>query len=163
MAPTLPVRAGSGRADGGNGVTIGRIGSVIEHECGLEMILASPDDLPPTAANPDEVGDLEQYLDAADVAVVGVLHAFKCGDVLDQLADIKRRRGADFVPTVLVLGGTDVNVDAGDKADVLTRRAHAVDKVVSFSASMIAAAPPDPCPPTGGRRRCRRACRCQRK
>ena len=77
MAPTLPVRAGSGRADGGNGVTIGRIGSVIEHECGLEMILASPDDLPPTAANPDEVGDLEQYLDAADVAVVGVLHAFK--------------------------------------------------------------------------------------
>ena len=75
MAPTLPVRAGSGRADGGNGVTIGRIGSVIEHECGLEMILTSPDDLPPTAANPDEVGDLEQYLDAADVAVVGVLLA----------------------------------------------------------------------------------------
>ena len=70
MAPTLPVRAGSGRADGGNGVTIGRIGSVIEHECGLEMILASPDDLPPTAANPDEVGDLEQYLNAEDVAVV---------------------------------------------------------------------------------------------
>ena len=149
MAPTLPVRAGSGRADGGNGVTIGRIGSVIEHECGLEMILASPDDLPPTAANPDEVGDLEQYLDAADVAVVGVLHAFKCGDVLDQLADIKRRRGADFVPTVLVLGGTDVNVDAGDKADVLTRRAHAVDKVVSFSASMIAAAPPGSLPSDG--------------
>ena len=26
MAPTLPARAGSGRADGGNGVTIGRIG-----------------------------------------------------------------------------------------------------------------------------------------
>ena len=149
MAPTLPVRAGSGRADGGNGVTIGRIGSVIERECGLEMILASPDDLPPTAANPDEVGDLEQYLDAADVAVVGVLHAFKCGDVLDQLADIKRRRGADFVPTVLVLGGTDVNVDAGDKADVLTRRAHAVDKVVSFSASMIAAAPPGSLPSDG--------------
>ena len=149
MAPTLPVRAGSGRADGGNGVTIGRIGSVIEHECGMEMILASPDDLPPTAANPDEVGDLEQYLDAADVAVVGVLHAFKCGDVLDQLADIKRRRGADFVPTVLVLGGTDVNVDAGDKADVLTRRAHAVDKVVSFSASMIAAAPPGSLPSDG--------------
>ena len=149
MAPTLPVRAGSGRADGGNGVTIGRIGSVIEHECGLEMILASPDDLPPTAANPDEVGDLEQYLDAADVAVVGVLHAFKCGDVLDQLADIKQRRGADFVPTVLVLGGTDVNVDAGDKADVLTRRAHAVDKVVSFSASMIAAAPPGSLPSDG--------------
>ena len=149
MAPSLPVRAGSGRADGGNGVTIGRIGSVIERECGLEMILASPDDLPPTAANPDEVGDLEQYLDAADVAVVGVLHAFKCGDVLDQLADIKRRRGADFVPTVLVLGGTDVNVDAGDKADVLTRRAHAVDKVVSFSASMIAAAPPRSLPSDG--------------
>lgn len=149
MAPTLPVRAGSGRADGGNGVTIGRIGSVIEHECGMEMILASPDDLPPTAANPDEVGDLEQYLDAADVAVVGVLHAFKCGDVLDQLADIKRRRGADFIPTVLVLGGTDVNVDAGDKADVLTRRAHAVDKVVSFSASMIAAAPPGSLPSDG--------------
>ena len=149
MAPTLPVRAGSGRADGGNGVTIGRIGSVIEHECGLEMILASPDDLPPTAANPDEVGDLEQYLDVADVAVVGVLHAFKCGDVLDQLADIKQRRGADFVPTVLVLGGTDVNVDAGDKADVLTRRAHAVDKVVSFSASMIAAAPPGSLPSDG--------------
>ena len=149
MAPTLPVRAGSGRADGGNGVTIGRIGSVIEHECGLEMILASPDNLPPTAANPDEVGDLEQYLDAADVAVVCVLHAFKCGDVLDQLADIKRRRGADFVPTVLVLGGTDVNVDAGDKADVLTRRAHAVDKVVSFSTSMIAAAPPGSLPSDG--------------
>jgi len=149
VAPTLPVRAGSGRADGGNGVTIGRIGSVIEHECGLEMILTSPDDLPPTAANPDEVGDLEQYLDAADVAVVGVLHAFKCGDVLDQLADIKQRRGADFVPTVLVLGGTDVNVDAGDKADVLTRRAHAVDKVVSFSASMIAAAPPGSLPSDG--------------
>ncbi len=149
MAPTLPVRAGSGRADGGNGVTIGRIGSVIEHECGLEMILASPDDLPPTAAYPDEVGDLEQYLDAADVAVVGVLHAFKCGDVLDQLADIKRRRGSDFVPTVLVLGGTDVNVDAGDKADVLTRRSHAVDKVVSFSASMIAAAPPGSLPSDG--------------
>ena len=118
MAPTLPARAGSGRADGGNGVTIGRIGGVIERECGLEMILASPRDLPPPTACFDEVGDLEQYLDAADVAVVGVLHAFKCGDVLDQLAEIKRRRGEDFVPTVLVLGGTDVNVDAGDKVSV---------------------------------------------
>jgi glycosyltransferase involved in cell wall biosynthesis len=149
VAPTLPARAGSGRADGGNGVTIGRIGGVIERECGLEMILASPRDLPPPAASFDEVGDLEQYLDAADVAVVGVLHAFKCGDVLDQLAEIKRRRGEDFVPTVLVLGGTDVNVDAGDKADVLTRRAHAVDKVVSFSASMITAAPAGSLPSDG--------------
>ena len=130
-------------------MTIGRIGGVIERECGLEMILASPRDLPPPAASFDEVGDLEQYLDAADVAVVGVLHAFKCGDVLDQLAEIKRRRGEDFVPTVLVLGGTDVNVDAGDKADVLTRRAHAVDKVVSFSASMITAAPAGSLPSDG--------------
>ena len=130
-------------------MTIGRIGGVIERECGLEMILASPRDLPPPTACFDEVGDLEQYLDAADVAVVGVLHAFKCGDVLDQLAEIKRRRGEDFVPTVLVLGGTDVNVDAGDKADVLTRRAHAVDKVVSFSASMITAAPAGSLPSDG--------------
>lgn len=130
-------------------MTIGRIGGVIERECGLEMILASPCDLPPRTASFDEVGDLEQYLDAADVAVVGVLHAFKCGDVLDQLAEIKRRRGEDFVPTVLVLGGTDVNVDAGDKADVLTRRAHAVDKVVSFSASMITAAPAGSLPSDG--------------
>ena len=130
-------------------MTIGRIGGVIERECGLEMILASPRDLPPRTASFDEVGDLEQYLDAADVAVVGVLHAFKCGDVLDQLAEIKRRRGEDFVPTVLVLGGTDVNVDAGDKADVLTRRAHAVDKVVSFSASMITAAPAGSLPSDG--------------
>ena len=62
-------------------MTIGRIGGVIERECGLEMILASPRDLPPPTACFDEGGDLEQYLDAAGVAVPASFFGDVFGDV----------------------------------------------------------------------------------
>uniref|UniRef100_A0A7S0S6S8 Glycosyl transferase family 1 domain-containing protein n=1 Tax=Mantoniella antarctica TaxID=81844 RepID=A0A7S0S6S8_9CHLO len=106
-------------------------------------------------------GTLEQFLNAADVALIVVLHAFKSGAVLDQAADLAHRctmsqqsgggggGGATSVPVVLVLGGTDVNVDAGsapDKAATLTRRAAAVDCVVAFATSMVEAAPPGSLP-----------------
>jgi hypothetical protein len=73
-----------------------------------------------------------------------VLHAFKCGTVLDAAA-----AGNKETKVVLVLGGTDVNVDAasGDKAALLKKRASAVDAIVAFSNSMVAAAPPGTFPP----------------
>ena len=123
-------------------------------ESGLESILAVPDFLPPPAGRdrgPTAAADLERFLAAADVALLVVLHAFKCGAVLDQAADLAcdgNRTSA--VPTVLVLGGTDVNVDATsapDKAETLTRRAAAVDRVVAFATSMLEAAPPGSLPP----------------
>ena len=146
-------------------LTIGRIAALVAAKSGLETILATPDMLPlppaPTTTSTTSttsaaskkststtptfpVGNLEQFLDAADVALVVVLHAFKCGNVLDQIAAIGKQSGRTGPPTVLVLGGTDVNVDAGtapDAAAALTRRAHAVDRVVSFSSSMVEAAP----------------------
>ena len=65
---------------------------------------------PPTRG-PATAGDA-----AGDFAAAVVLHAFKCGDALDALAEVaQRHRGlgteAPF-KVALVLGGTDVNVDA---------------------------------------------------
>ena len=140
-SPTLP--ASGGRADGGNGVTIGRIAAIVREETGLETIARTPEAIPNVAE------DTNRYLAAADVAAIVALHAFKCGDVLDRAAELRAGPGGG-VPTVLVLGGTDVNVDvdAGeDKVATLARRAAAADCVVAFSESMIRAAKPGTLPP----------------
>ena len=140
-SPTLPARGG--RADGGNGVTIGRIAAIIREESGLETIARTPDAIPNVAE------DMNRYLAAADVAALFALHAFKCGDVLDRAAELRAAPGGG-VTTVLVLGGTDVNVDVGageDKVATLARRAAAADRVVAFSESMIRAAKPGTLPP----------------
>jgi glycosyltransferase involved in cell wall biosynthesis len=140
-SPTLPARGG--RADGGNGVTIGRIAAIVREETGLETIARTPDAIPNVAE------DMNRYLAAADVGALFALHAFKCGDVLDRAAELRAAPGGG-VPTVLVLGGTDVNVDVGageDKVATLARRAAAADRVVAFSESMVRAAKPGTLPP----------------
>ena len=140
MAPALPVTGDDAdKADGGNGVTIGRIARIVSEETGLASRLRLPCDLPI-----DKADDFEAFLAAADIALLVVLHAFKCGTVLDAAA-----AGNKETKVVLVLGGTDVNVDAasGDKAALLKKRASAVDAIVAFSNSMVAAAPPGTFPP----------------
>jgi hypothetical protein len=147
--------AGSGMddaniADGGNGVTIGRVASVLAEETGLCATLRAPADLP------RGVSDFDAFLNAGDFALCVVLHAFKCGDALDALAEVRSRStlGSTLtsdVKVVLVLGGTDVNVDAREapeRAATLARRAAAADVVVAFSPSMVAAAPSGALPPT---------------
>ena len=64
-------------ADGGNGVTIGRVASVLAEETGLCATLRAPADLP------RGVSDFDAFLNAGDFALCVVLHAFKCGDALD--------------------------------------------------------------------------------
>ena len=120
-----------------------------------------------------------------------VLHAFKCGSVIDSFQEAASRSAAAAAaaadddkaevingreaaaaardaadgdndggtaaalpppPLVLVLGGTDVNVDAGKgsgAADALARRSRAAARVVAFSDSMVSAAPAGtlPAPP----------------
>ena len=137
-------------ADGGNGVTIGRVASVLAEETGLCATLRAPFDLP------RGVSDFDAFLNAGDFALCVVLHAFKCGDALDALAEVRSRStlGSTLtsdVKVVLVLGGTDVNVDAREapeRAATLARRAAAADVVVAFSPSMVAAAPSGALPPT---------------
>jgi len=137
VAPTLPGPGDAATADGGNGVTIGRIASVIAEETGTLATLRSPGEIPKTAF------DLRTFLESADISLVVVLHAFKCGDVLDALATSTFSESGRKVPTVLVLGGTDVNVDVSEsaaRAATLARRARAVNAVVAFSETMVAAA-----------------------
>ena len=137
-------------ADGGNGVTIGRVASVLAEETGLCATLRAPFDLP------RGVSDFDAFLNAGDFALCVVLHAFKCGDALDALAEVRSRStlGSTLtsdVKVVLVLGGTDVNVDAREapeRAATLARRAAAADVVVAFSPSIAAAAPSGALPPT---------------
>ena len=159
VAPALPVTSSSFRgsgaanaadaADGGNGVTIGRLADILTEETGLLSTLRAPADIRLKIAR-----DFELFLAAGDFAAAVVLHAFKCGDALDALAEVaQRHRGlgteAPF-KVALVLGGTDVNVDAASspaRAATLARRAAAADVVVAFSPSMVAAAPSGSLPP----------------
>ena len=142
VAPALPV-SGDDKSDAGNGVTIGRIASVLAEETGMCATLRAPADLPRGAR------DFEAFLAAGDFALAVALHAFKCGDALDALAEL-RAKTKSGVKTVLVLGGTDVNVDAREnppRAATLARRARAANVVVAFSPSMVAAAPRGALPP----------------
>lgn len=139
---------GANAADGGNGVTIGRLACILTEETGLLSTLRAPADTPRVAR------DFEAFLAAGDFAVAVVLHAFKCGDALDALAEVARRhrgaKGEAPFKVALVLGGTDVNVDAASspaRAATLARRAAAADVVVAFSPSMVAAAPSGSLPP----------------
>ena len=109
-------------ADGGNGVTIGRLAGVLTEETGLLSTLRAPAEIPI-----DPI-DLEAFLAAGDFAMAVVLHAFKCGDALDTLAKVAKVARRPSTPSggaggeatsrlktlkvALVLGGTDVNVDA---------------------------------------------------
>ena len=151
VAPALPV-ASANAADGGNGVTIGRLAGVLLEETGLLSTLRAPAEIPIDPIH------LEAFLAAGDFAMAVVLHAFKCGDALDALAEVARRRRpangaggkAPRLKVALVLGGTDVNVDAASspaRAATLARRAAAADVVVAFSPSMVAAAPSGSLPP----------------
>jgi len=152
VAPALPVTTvtnDANAADGGNGVTIGRLADILTEETGLLSTLRAPADIRLKIAR-----DFELFLAAGDFAAAVVLHAFKCGDALDALAEVaQRHRGlgteAPF-KVALVLGGTDVNVDAASspaRAATLARRAAAADVVVAFSPSMVAAAPSGSLPP----------------
>lgn len=149
VAPALPAADGADAADGGNGVTIGRLADILTEETGLLSTLRAPADIRIRVAR-----DFELFLAAGDFAAAVVLHAFKCGDALDALAEVaQRHRGlgteAPF-KVALVLGGTDVNVDAASspaRAATLARRAAAADVVVAFSPSMVAAAPSGSLPP----------------
>jgi hypothetical protein len=122
----------------------------LAEETGLCATLRAPFDLP------RGVSDFDAFLNAGDFALCVVLHAFKCGDALDALAEVRSRStlGSTLtsdVKVVLVLGGTDVNVDAREapeRAATLARRAAAADVVVAFSPSMVAAAPSGALPPT---------------
>jgi hypothetical protein len=122
----------------------------LAEETGLCATLRAPFDLP------RGVSDFDAFLNAGDFALCVVLHAFKCGDALDALAEVRSRStlGSTLtsdVKVVLVLGGTDVNVDAREapeRAATLARRAAAADVVVAFSPSMVAAAPKGALPPT---------------
>lgn len=149
VAPALPAANAANAADGGNGVTIGRLADILTEETGLLSTLRAPADIRLKIAR-----DFEAFLAAGDFAAAVVLHAFKCGDALDALAEVaQRHRGlgteAPF-KVALVLGGTDVNVDAASspaRAATLARRAAAADVVVAFSPSMVAAAPSGSLPP----------------
>jgi len=149
VAPALPAADAANAADGGNGVTIGRLADILTEETGLLSTLRAPADIRLKIAR-----DFELFLAAGDFAAAVVLHAFKCGDALDALAEVaQRHRGlgteAPF-KVALVLGGTDVNVDAASspaRAATLARRAAAADVVVAFSPSMVAAAPSGSLPP----------------
>ena len=149
VAPALPAADGADAADGGNGVTIGRLADILTEETGLLSTLRAPADIRLKVAR-----DFEAFLAAGDFAAAVVLHAFKCGDALDALAEVAQRHRslgteAPF-KVALVLGGTDVNVDAASspaRAATLARRAAAADVVVAFSPSMVAAAPSGSLPP----------------
>jgi glycosyltransferase involved in cell wall biosynthesis len=152
-------------------VTIGRVATLVALETGLAPILRTPaeilgddDGTDGTTANaPLDANDrLTAFLDAADAEMLVVLHAFKCGAVLDAAAAAAAASSRDASsssstssssagpprrrPTVLVFGGTDVNVDAamgdGAKCRDLRRRVAAADRVVAFSRAMVDAAAP---------------------
>ena len=139
-------------------MTIGRLAEVLTEETGLLSTLRAPAEIPI-----DPI-DLEAFLAAGDFAMAVVLHAFKCGDALDTLAKVAKVARRPSTPSggaggeatlktlkvALVLGGTDVNVDAASspaRAATLARRAAAADVVVAFSPSMVAAAPSGSLPP----------------
>ena len=139
-------------------MTIGRLAEVLTEETGLLSTLRAPAEIPI-----DPI-DLEAFLAAGDFAMAVVLHAFKCGDALDTLAKVAKVARKPSTPSggaggeatlktlmvALVLGGTDVNVDAVSspaRAATLARRAAAADVVVAFSPSMVAAAPSGSLPP----------------
>lgn len=123
----------SSEAKCGNVVTMMRIASHLAAN-GIHSITRSIVDLPQS----DE--DLANVIKAMEVDLIIVLHAFKCGLVIDVVGKYK-----DLLPpVVLVLGGTDVNVDAKKSAaaeKLFRDRIAVATKVVSFSLSMIEAAP----------------------
>ena len=133
-------------------MTIGRVATLVALETGLAPILRTPAEIlgdddgtdDSTANAPLDANDrLTAFLDAADAEMLVVLHAFKCGAVLDAAA---AAASSSRRPTVLVFGGTDVNVDAamgdGAKCRDLRRRVAAADRVVAFSRAMVDAAAP---------------------
>ena len=117
----------------GNAVTMMRIASHLEDN-NIHAITRSIVDLPQSKQ------DLANVIKAMDVDIVIVLHAFKCGLVIDVIGEYK-----DLLPPiVLVLGGTDVNVDSKKSAaaaNAFRERVTIATKVVAFSLSMIEAAP----------------------
>ena len=84
--------------------------------------------------------DIANVINAMNVDLIIVLHAFKCGVVIDVVGEYRNL----LPPVFLVLGGTDVNVDcrkSKEMEDLFRRRVDVVTMVVSFSLSMIEAAP----------------------
>ena len=84
--------------------------------------------------------DIANVINAMNVDLIIVLHAFKCGVVIDAVGDYRNL----LPPMFLVLGGTDVNVDcrkSKEMEDLFRRRVDVATRVVSFSLSMIEAAP----------------------
>ena len=120
----------------GNVVTMERISEHFKAN-GIDAFTRSIQELPRSSQ------DMANILKAMHVDFIIVLHAFKCGAVIDAVGEFKSLK---LPPVVLILGGTDVNVDAksSDMSDRLFReRVDIATKVVSFSLSMIAAAPKD--------------------
>lgn len=128
----LPQKIQSG-AKCGNVVTMERISSHLEKNH-IMSITRSIFDLPQSKE------DLANIIHAMNVDLIIVLHAFKCGAVIDTVQAYKDM----LPPIILVLGGTDVNVDSRKSAlaeEQFRRRVDVATKVVSFSLSMIEAAP----------------------
>ena len=118
----------------GNVVTMERIRAHLEAS-GIDAFTRSIQELPRSSQ------DMANIIKAMHVDFIIVLHAFKCGAVIDAVGEFKDLK---LPPVILILGGTDVNVDAkfSDAAEHLFReRVNIATKVVSFSLSMIEAAP----------------------
>lgn len=104
--------------------------------------------------HPQSSGGLKGWLrgpQAPDLLLV--LHAFKCGAVIDAATEAAAHEDPtcrDPPPVILVFGGTDVNIDAArgaGAAESLRRRCDAASRVVAFSRSMLDAPPAGTIPP----------------
>lgn len=117
----------------GNIVTMERIAAHLQAN-GMDAFMRSIGELPRSSQ------DMANIIIAMNVDLIIVLHAFKCGAVIDVVGQYK-----DLLPPlVLILGGTDVNVDAKfstEAESIFRKRVDIATKVVSFSLSMIDAAP----------------------
>ena len=128
----IPIRDKSD-AKGGNTVTMHRIATHL-YDNGIDAVTRSILELPQSKE------DIANVIKAMDVDLIVVLHAFKCGIIIDVVG----MYGDLLPPVVLVLGGTDVNIDS--KKSVFAEKAFRdrvaiARKVVAFSLSMIEAAP----------------------
>ena len=128
----LPQRR-EGETKCGNIVTMERIASHLRNN-GFSPVIRSILDLPQSKE------DMANVLHAMDLDLIIVLHAFKCGLVIDTVGEHQDM----LPPLVLVLGGTDVNVDCKTSSaaeQIFRARVDIARHVVSFSLSMIEAAP----------------------
>jgi len=132
----------------GNVTTAERLAAIFT-SLGHAVTCVSPDDIP---KDPDAAA---AWVRGVGPAVVILLHATKSRQLLDDPEILRRAcHPAPPAPIVLVLGGTDANVDAhaGPEATLaFRRRLGAAAAVVAFDASLITACPSGSVPTGLGR------------